>query len=43
MNVDMERSRYDLEEHRLVCASAITVRALLPEQGVSTSLIQLAA
>ena len=43
MNVDMERARYDLEEHRFVCASAIRVLALLPERDVSTSLRQLAA
>ncbi|MGB8032039.1 MAG: hypothetical protein WCF30_20500 [Terracidiphilus sp.] len=42
-NVDMERARYELEEHRLVCASAIRVLALLPERDVSTSLRQLAA
>lgn len=27
-NVDMERARYDLEEHRLVCASALMVKRL---------------
>ncbi len=29
-NVDMERARNELEEHRLVCASAVTEPALLP-------------
>ena len=43
MNVDMERARYELEEHRLVCVTAVTVLALVPERYVSTSLIQLAA
>jgi hypothetical protein len=42
-NVDMERARYELEEHQLVCVSAVTVRAPLPERDVSASLIQLAA
>jgi predicted PolB exonuclease-like 3'-5' exonuclease len=42
-NVDMERARYELEEHRFVCVSAISVLALLPERDVSTSLKQLAA
>ncbi len=42
-NVDMERARYELEEHRLVCASVVRVIALLPERDVSASLRQLAA
>ncbi len=42
-SVEMERARYDLEEHRFVCASAIRVVALLPERDVSASLRQLAA
>jgi hypothetical protein len=42
-NVDMERARYELEEHRLVCVSAVRVLALLPQRDVSPSLIQLAA
>jgi hypothetical protein len=42
-NVDMERARYDLDEHRFVCTSAIRVLALLPERDVSTNLRQLAA
>jgi len=35
-NVDMENARYDLEEHRLVCASALRVKRLnqwLPDSG----------
>jgi hypothetical protein len=42
-NVDMERARYELEEHRFLCLSAVKVFALLPERDVSTSLKQLAA
>ena len=42
-NVDMERAKSELEEHRFVCTSAIRVLALLPERDVSTSLRQLAA
>ena len=41
-NVDMERAKYELEEHWLVCVS-VKVPALLPEPGVITSLRQLAA
>ena len=42
-NVDMERARYELEEHRSVCVSAVRVCALLPERDVSKSLRPLAA
>jgi len=42
-NVDMERARYELEEHRLVCVSAIRALALLPKLDVSTRLKQLAS
>jgi hypothetical protein len=42
-NVDMERAKSDLEEHRLVCATAIRVLALMPERDVTTSLRHLAA
>jgi hypothetical protein len=42
-NVDMERARYELEEHRLLCVSAVRVRVLLPEWDVSSSLRPLAA
>ena len=42
-NVDMERAKYELEEHRFVCASAIRVLALLPELDMSTRLIPQAA
>lgn len=42
-NVDMERAKYELEEHRLVCASAIRALAPLPKLDVFTLLRQLAA
>jgi len=42
-NVDMERARYELEEHRLLCVSAVRVLAFLPELDESTRLIRLAA
>jgi hypothetical protein len=42
-NVDMERARYELEEHRRVCASASGVPALLPERDAPRSLRHLAA
>jgi hypothetical protein len=41
--VDMERARYELEEHRLGCVSAGMVHALSPARAVSTSLSQVAA
>lgn len=37
-NVDMERARYALEEHRLLCATAINLVALLPKLKVPASL-----
>jgi hypothetical protein len=42
-NVEMERARYSVEEHRLVCASAVKVLALLPGRAVPSSLRPLAA
>jgi hypothetical protein len=42
-NVEMERARYELEEHRFVCVSAVRVVALLPEPAVSASFRPLAA
>jgi hypothetical protein len=41
-NVDVERARYELEEHRLVCIAAVR-EFPLPERDVSASLKQLAA
>jgi hypothetical protein len=40
-NVEMERARYELEEHRRGCVSAAKAVALPPKQGVSTNLKQL--
>jgi hypothetical protein len=42
-NVDMERARYELEEHRLVCASVVRVRGHLPERVAPVNAGQLAA
>jgi hypothetical protein len=42
-NVDMERAKYELEEHWLACVSAVRVFGPLPEWDVSKSLRQLAA
>jgi hypothetical protein len=42
-NVDMERAKNDLEEHRLVCVFAVKGSALLPSRDVSTRLRQVAA
>ena len=42
-NVEMERARYEVEEHRLVCVSAVRVFARLPGRDVSSSLTPLAA
>ena len=42
-NVEMERTRSDLEEHRLVCVSVARALALLPESDVTGSLRKLAA
>jgi hypothetical protein len=42
-NVEMERARYELQEHRVLCVSGVKVFAPLPEQGVPTRLRKLAA
>ena len=42
-NVDMERARYELEEHRLVCATDTRLFALLPEPGGTARLRRRAA
>jgi hypothetical protein len=34
-NVEMERARYALGEHRLVCVSVVRVITLVPQQDVS--------
>jgi hypothetical protein len=42
-NVDMERAKYELEEHRLICVSAVRALALLRERDLSSNLRRLAA
>jgi hypothetical protein len=42
-NVDMERARYELEEHHLVCVAAISPVAPSLEQDVAARLRPLAA
>ena len=42
-NVDMERARYELEEHHLLCVAVVDSIAPLPEQDVASRLRQLAA
>jgi hypothetical protein len=42
-NVEMERARYELEEHRFMCVSAVRVFARLPGRDVPSSLRPLAA
>jgi hypothetical protein len=37
-NVDMERAKNDLEEHQLVCVSAVNKSTLLPLRNVSALL-----
>ena len=37
MNVDMQRAKYELEEHRLICVSAVKALALLPERDLSSN------
>lgn len=34
-SVDMERTNYDLEEHSLVCASALKTVPPVPDRGIS--------
>jgi hypothetical protein len=42
-NVDMERAKNDLEEHRLVCVSVVKGSAHLLLRNLSTGLRQVAA
>lgn len=42
-NVDMERARLELEEHRLVCVFAVSVMALVPQKAVPPRLRRYAA
>ena len=43
MNVEMERARYELEEHQSVCLSAVPVPVLKPQPELPSSLQPLAA
>jgi hypothetical protein len=43
MNVEMERARYELEEHQSACLSAIRKPVLLPQREAPASLRTLAA
>lgn len=42
-NVDMERARYEMEEHHLVCVTVASSIANSPGQDVAARLKQLAA
>jgi hypothetical protein len=42
-NVEMERARYELEEHQIVCAPAFTPLALIPARGVPANMTKLVA
>ena len=42
-NVEMQRARYELEEHSCGCVSAAKAVALPPRRSVSTNLKQLVA
>jgi hypothetical protein len=43
INVEMERARYELEEHQAVCYSALRPPALLPVRETPAELISIAA
>ena len=43
INVEMERARYELEEHQAVCISAALPPALLPSRETTAKLISIAA
>jgi hypothetical protein len=43
MNVEMERARYELEEHQSVCVSTVQMPVLLPQREAPASLQPLAA
>ncbi|MGP8224868.1 MAG: hypothetical protein ACLQGT_01795 [Terracidiphilus sp.] len=43
MNVEMERARYELEEHQSVCVSTVRRPVLLPQRETPATLRILAA
>lgn len=42
-NVEMERARYELEEHQIACAPALRSHALIAVRDISVSLTKLVA
>ncbi len=42
-NVEMERARYELEEHQVICAPALRSHALMAVRDISSSLTKLVA
>jgi hypothetical protein len=43
LNVEMERARYELEEHQSVCVSTVRIPILMPQREAPASLRTLAA
>ena len=43
LNVEMERARYELEEHQSVCVSIVRMPVLLPQREAPATLRTLAA
>jgi hypothetical protein len=43
INVEMERARYELEEHHAVCVSTVLPPAILPSKEVPANLVSIAA
>ena len=43
MNVEMERARYELEEHQAVCVSTVRIPVRMPQREAPASLRTLAA
>jgi hypothetical protein len=43
INVEMERARYELEEHHAVCIAAVLPPTILPSREAPTNLISIAA
>ena len=42
-NVEMERARYELEEHQIVCTPAFRSLALIPAHGILANMTKLVA
>jgi hypothetical protein len=43
MNVEMERARYELEEHQSICVSTVRIPVLMPQRETPATLRILAA